>query len=92
MDIHEFVIDGQKYELGVGDTLYYNNYGTSQGHNIPDYLVVIGFRGNFIIAEYENHYIQRKERVLSTNILKVSNLNPNCEKPDWIINRKFGDR
>jgi hypothetical protein len=42
--------------------------------------------GYYIEAEYENHAIYTKERLLSAEIiLPVSSLNPECKNPEWIF-------
>lgn len=82
-------------EIKPGDRFYHNNYTTRIGATIPDYLLITSFkhigdgRGYFWInARYENHSVDTIERMFSSDIIRVSNLNPAMEKPEWIFVRK----
>lgn len=88
--IFDIAIREKHYNLQAGQRFYHNNYSTTKGHCLPDYLVIQRLKkhenGYYIEAEYENHSIYTKERLFAAeNILPFSSLNPNCENPEWIF-------
>ena len=95
--LYDIYVGGQKYELFDGQKFYHNNYSTAKGHALPDYLILqrIQLFGHgaermyLLTAKYENHEVYTKERVLSDVILRDSNLNPRCEKPEWIFEERI---
>ena len=80
-------------KIKIGDRFYHNNPGIELGAVIPDYLIITDIgesnqNGYFLIqAKYENHAAYTKERLFSDIILLQSDLNPECEKPDWIFKK-----
>ena len=73
-------------DICVGDKFYYNNYTVAKKLSLPDYLIVVDVKDNFVTAKYENHYVYTKERKFSKDVLQYdSNLNPYANDPDWIF-------
>ena len=88
--IFDIGIGEHHYNLQAGQRFYHNNYSTSKGHSLPDYLVIRRLKkysnGYYIEAEYENHSIYTKERLFAAeNLLPFSSLNSDCENPEWIF-------
>ena len=96
--IFDLVVNKKVYKIQAGQRFYHNNYSTTKGHCLPDYLIIQNVRcydapsgtnskkGYFIIATYENHGIYTKERVFDArNLLPFSSLNPELEDPMWVF-------
>ena len=80
------------YDVRIGDRFYHNNTLVAKGINIPDYLIITNLiymtdkdEIDYIQAKYCNHYVDKRERMFSSIILKDSNLNPECKEPSWIF-------
>ena len=81
-------------DIQLGDKFYFNSYCVDRHFTIPDYLIVTGFKygGEFVEAQYENHYVDTNPRTFSVKNLKFdSNLNPKREKPSWIFLKAIED-
>lgn len=75
-------------DISIGDKFYFNNYCVKRGFTLPDYLIVtdITKQGEFVTAQYENHFVDTRPRLFSKkNLLFDSNLNARREDPSWIF-------
>ena len=81
-------------DIQLGDKFYFNSYCVDRHMTLPDYLIVTNFKydGQFLEAQYENHYVDTNPRTFATKNLQFdSNLNPKREKPSWIFLKAIED-
>lgn len=75
------------YDIRVGDEFWRDTFSVRKGLALPEKMIITKIGDDYFEAGFKYRTVDTRHRRFSLKELDYSNLNPKCERPDWIFER-----